>query len=328
MVRFLLSALLISFASTASAECIGENILNTMPKEDRELVEALAANTPYPEGNLWLAKKGNSALHVIGTIHIYTPGMNNLVAHATPLVENADGVFFEILAAEEDRMKQMMLSDPEIGFIVDGPTLPQLLNKDEWDLLSSEMKARGVPGFLTAKMKPWQIALTLGVPPCAMADVVEQNGVDYQLRRSALAADTPMFALDNLDDLMELLAGGTMEEQLEDLRLALPMLQDSTPMFVTTLETFVSERNALAWELGKHLAIQNAGEAGERLKSEFEEMEVELLINRNLKWMEKLLPAISDGSYVIAVGAAHLPGEQGILKLLENNGYTLTPVVH
>jgi uncharacterized protein YbaP (TraB family) len=39
---------------------------------------------------------------------------------------------------------------------------------------------------------------------------------------------------------------------------------------------------------------------------------------------EALLPVFARGSTFVAVGALHMPGEEGILSLLERRGYTVT----
>lgn len=56
-----------------------------------------------------------------------------------------------------------------------------------------------------------------------------------------------------------------------------------------------------------------------------EEMAV-MLDNRNTKWISTLKTQINLGSTFIAVGALHLPGEKGLIKLLQKEGYTIEPV--
>jgi uncharacterized protein len=51
-----------------------------------------------------------------------------------------------------------------------------------------------------------------------------------------------------------------------------------------------------------------------------------LLYNRNRKWVMKLKTLMTQNSLVIAVGAGHLPGENGVINLLRKAGYTLTPM--
>jgi uncharacterized protein YbaP (TraB family) len=51
-----------------------------------------------------------------------------------------------------------------------------------------------------------------------------------------------------------------------------------------------------------------------------------LLYNRNRNWAEKLKTLMPDRSLVVAVGAGHLPGEQGLINLLKKAGYKVEPV--
>lgn len=51
-----------------------------------------------------------------------------------------------------------------------------------------------------------------------------------------------------------------------------------------------------------------------------------LLDRRNQQWIKQLSQLLPQGSAFIAVGALHLPGEQGLIQGLRNLGYTVTPI--
>ena len=40
--------------------------------------------------------------------------------------------------------------------------------------------------------------------------------------------------------------------------------------------------------------------------------------------LERMLPSLQQGNSFVAIGALHLPGKQGLLAMLEQQGYTLT----
>ena len=52
----------------------------------------------------------------------------------------------------------------------------------------------------------------------------------------------------------------------------------------------------------------------------------EFIYKRNIKWIPLIEERIKQYGCFIAVGGAHLPGQQGIIALLRGKGYTLTPI--
>ena len=55
------------------------------------------------------------------------------------------------------------------------------------------------------------------------------------------------------------------------------------------------------------------------------EME-DLLDNRNKAWIEKMPSIMKEIPTLFVVGAGHLPGTNGVLKLLKEKGYTVEPM--
>ena len=52
----------------------------------------------------------------------------------------------------------------------------------------------------------------------------------------------------------------------------------------------------------------------------------EFYTKRNLEWLPKIVKMMGEKPSFIAVGVSHLEGEQGILNLLKQKGYTLAPI--
>jgi len=50
------------------------------------------------------------------------------------------------------------------------------------------------------------------------------------------------------------------------------------------------------------------------------------IVARNRRMLDSLLPYLKDNSVFVAVGALHLPGDDGLLGLLRKNGYELKPL--
>ena len=51
-----------------------------------------------------------------------------------------------------------------------------------------------------------------------------------------------------------------------------------------------------------------------------------LLYDRNRRWVSLMPEQMKEGSILFAVGAGHLPGDQGVIKLLQKQGYSVKPM--
>lgn len=72
---------------------------------------------------------------------------------------------------------------------------------------------------------------------------------------------------------------------------------------------------------------QSLKDLGTIMTSDESFMDTETLLDgRNIKWVPQIMKLTKDKSCFVAVGAGHLFGEKGILTLLKNEGYTITPL--
>jgi uncharacterized protein YbaP (TraB family) len=52
-----------------------------------------------------------------------------------------------------------------------------------------------------------------------------------------------------------------------------------------------------------------------------------ILVNeRNRRWVKVISKLVEKTSAFIAVGAGHLPGNQGLIQLIKDKGYAINPV--
>jgi uncharacterized protein YbaP (TraB family) len=56
------------------------------------------------------------------------------------------------------------------------------------------------------------------------------------------------------------------------------------------------------------------------------EKQSEFVDNRNSKWIPQIITKLSTNKCFIAVGAGHLGGEKGLIRGLQKQGFTLTPI--
>ncbi len=325
--RFILPVLFTLFSLPAAAQCVGKNLMQTMPADARAQLDAATASHPYPNGNLWRATKGASTIHVMGTFHLTDPRLDAYLEPLWPLIDTADLILLEATRETMEQLKTETLTNPSLLFIKEGPTLIDQMSAENWERLSAELSLRGIPGFMASKMQPWYAAMMLSIPPCAMAGLAAQNGVDHRILARAEIHNTPTRALEGFDVVYDLLGGGDPEAQLEGIRLALTSAKEGDALFTTMTTAYLSGAHRAIWELGRQQALYAQQESGVDGIKLFDEMEAKLLTDRNANWMPLILAAAQEAeTLVVAVGAAHLSGENGVLYLLEKSGYVLTRV--
>ena len=315
-----------TFGLPATAACVGDSFFDLMTDDQRATLSASIADMPYAEGLMWTATKGRDTLTIIGTMHIYDSRLEVLRSKASVAVQSADLVMLEATPAEEKALQDLVVSQPDLLFITDGPTLPERLDEETWQLVSEAASQRGIPGFMAAKMQPWYLSLTLAIPVCAIGDMVSGiSGLDKMITEDALAAGVPLQAVEPVTTLFELFDGQSIEEQVDMLRVNMiaPDLQEQ--MFVAMLDLYFAEDVGRLWDMSRIAIAQMPDIDPADGDAMFDEMQAALLDKRNQAW----IPVITDATQVndnivVAVGAAHLIGEQGVLQLLENGGWAIT----
>ena len=108
------------------------------------------------------------------------------------------------------------------------------------------------------------------------------------------------------------------------IRAALPTASRSEDMFATMAESYFREDHRQIWEFARIAALSASPGQADKLAADFAEMEEILINRRNRAWIEVIEADPSD-QLVVAVGAGHLAGQAGLLKLLEQAGYRLEP---
>jgi len=311
-------------AGAGWAKCAGNDLRGTLTVAERAELNALVAGTPYPQGNHWIATRGTRQLHIVGTMHLDDPRMADPLARLRPLVEAADHLLLEMTPSEEAELQQALVDRPGMLFLT-GETLIDMLDKATWDRLVEAAVARGIPGFMAAKFQPWYLMTMLSIPPCAMALLVEgQGGLDKSLAAVAEAARVPMSALEPFDTGFKVFNREPIEAQIEMLVGGLMDDNVAADLFATLTGSYFDEDIAESWHGSRILSRRFAPDVAAS-DAMFDKMQATLLDPRNLAWIP-VIEGVAGDLVMVAVGAAHLPGELGVLNLLVAEGYVLERV--
>ena len=317
----LLVALLAPLA--ASADCTGQNLLDTMPAADRSALHAAADSVPHPRGLLWRATRGDRTIHLIGTYHLDDPRHAATLARITPLMDAATTILVEAGPKEEAALVADLSRDPGLMVMTEGPTLREALPDAEWQVLANAMRARGLPPFMVSKIRPWYVSMLLSMPACDGAAAAAKGGLDAKVIAHATQKDIPLQALEPHETVFRLFQSMTFEEQLGMIRSALALEPQSADYAVTLADVYFAEEPRLIWDLTLHLSLSAPGADPATVTADFAQMERALMTDRNRAWIPVIEAAAARGPTLAAFGALHLPGDYGVLRLLEQAGWTV-----
>lgn len=188
--------------------------------------------------------------------------------------------------------------------------LSGLLNAEEVAALDAAAKTVGLSAAQMDPFRPWFAALTLSVAPLQKAGYDPASGVELLLKARAEAAGKPVTGFETVDEQIRILAGFPEEVQLAFLRSTLEDFENAT----VELDRLVE-----AWAAGDTGAIEAIGL--EPMRQSGEELYQALLVRRNANWADQIQTMLEgSGTAFIAVGSAHLVGDDSVRAILERRG--------
>jgi uncharacterized protein len=316
------AAAVVLSVGTALAQCVGANLIAELPAETRDALVAKADAVPFANGNFWRATKGDQVVHLLGTYHADDLRHDATIATVAPLIGAATSLLVEAGPEAEKALMARMSREPGLMLITDGPTLPELLPKDEWQALSQAMTDRGIPGFMAAKFRPWYISIVLSLPSCSMQNM-QGRGLDGMVMEIAKVADVPISDLEPYDTVFGIFGDLSIEDQLSMIRATMATESQSEDFAVTLADTYFAEESRLIWEFMRYQALKMPDQTPEAVEAEFARMEDAMMIKRNRAWIPVIEEAATKGPVFAAFGSLHLSGKDGVLNLLQDQGYTL-----
>ena len=322
MRSFLLSLTLL--ATPVHAECSGQNLVDLLPETVRAALEERADAHPFAAGNFWTATKGDQEVTLVGTYHLGDPRHEIILTELKPVIEEATTVLVEAGPEEEKSLVDRIGKDPSVMILTD-TTLPELLEPDDWQLLSSAMVQRGIPGFMAAKFQPWYISMLLATPACDLKAALDKNSLDAMIMEEATSADVPVRALEPYDTVFRIFDSLSIDDQIDMVRSSLAMESRAEDFSRTLADIYFSGQTRMIWELMRHESLLVPGASESNVDAELALMENAMMTTRNRNWIPVIEEAAAQGPVVVAFGALHMSGEDGVANLMSERGWTLTP---
>lgn len=268
---------------------------------------AETGNVPYGDSVFWRIDGGDRPSYILGTLHAQH--------HRVARLSSAQ----RLRLAQSDRLLIEVIPDPganrtymEAIYTDDGADLDEQLPAPLYQRLVRIARDYDLPEEQLDELEPWAAFSQLGRPP-----PVSGPTLDQVIHETARRMDKPVHGLESMAELIDTLASLPDDDQMV-------ILKDT----ICNHADIVRESGTLR---DRYLADDLAGMVTFNKQPHYDEAVFERFMQtvvhgRNRRMFKRLQPHLARGGNFIAVGALHLPEENGLLALIEAAGYSVEPV--
>jgi hypothetical protein len=196
-------------------------------------------------------------------------------------------------------------------FFTGEQSLDKILDKKLFAQVVKALQQYHMPPQMVKRLKPWAVMATLSTPPSQTGEFL-----DLLLYREAQQLQIPTYGLEKVEEQLQVFEGLSLDEQVTLLKETLKQA-DEMPKIFNKLHELYLQRDLTAL-MTYSIEYMQDGSDHKVLLDTFYERAID---NRNFKMVEKMEKRLQEGNAFIAVGALHLPGENGLLRLLQARGY-------
>lgn len=287
------------------------------------VVLLLLLSCSHVNGQLLWKVSGNGCYessYLFGTLHLETGEFIDSVAGLTSAIESVDIIFGELQDDNLMSMNTMMQMMKDATAPTDS-TLDKLLTPEDYKMVDAVVK-KYLYGFGLKELgvlKP--VALTTYLSMMQMKEFYPNsldpnNLIDVAVQKRGKQLGKRVEGLESVEDQTSALFGDPIKEQAEEL---VDFCRKDGKFGDSSRELCEAYRAQDLTALEKIVFDPEVGMDDASMDR--------MSYDRNRKWMEKIAGTIPVQRVLVAVGAAHLIGEQGLISLLRSRGYTVEPVL-
>ena len=264
-----------------------------------------------------------SPSYIVGTYHLAPASFADSIPGMSEAIENTQQVCGELDmmdAFKPENAARMM----QAQMLPEGVTLSSLLTAEQRTRLNAlllEVLGTNLDDEAYAaqveKVSPVALSTTL-----SLAAFIKKTPsfnpmelLDNYFQMLALQNGKSVKGFETVDFQMDVLYGEELPKQVDDLMCLVDHFDEATELVNRITKAYFSQDFQ---QLESVLEEEMEGSCASS-----PEDEAKLLDNRNHNWIKLMPDMMAETPTLFAVGAGHLCGEQGVLKLLEGLGYTV-----
>ena len=293
------------------------------------LAAAIIASVTYTQAQILYRISGKgleSPSYIVGTYHLAPSSFADSIPGMRQAVEQTNQVCGELdmMDAFKPENTAKLL---KAQMLPEGTTLSSLLTAEQLerlnalllDVMGSNLNDETFAAQMD-KMTPAALSTTLSLQSYIKRteSFNPMELIDNYFQMLALQSGKAIKGFETVDFQMGILFGESLEKQVSDLMCMVDHFEETDEM-VNRITTAYFSQNLKQ--------IEEAMEEESKIECDTtDENENRLINNRNSNWLEMMPDMMAEQPTLFVVGAGHLCGEKGVLKLLEKAGYTVEGV--
>lgn len=287
------------------------------------LALVLLLSCSLANGQLLWRVSGNGCYessYLFGTLHLESGEFIDSVPGLALAIESVDVIFGELEGEDMVSMSTMMQMMKDATAPADS-TLDKLLTAEDYELVDAVVK-KYLYGFGLKELgvlKPVALTTYLGLMQMQKfypSSLDPKNLIDVAIQQRGKQLGKRVEGLERVEDQTQALFGAPLREQAQEL---VDLCRKDDKFADSSRELCEAYRAQDLTALEKIVFDPEVGMDDASMDR--------MSYDRNRKWMEKIAGTIPVQRVLVAVGAAHLIGEQGLISLLRSRGYTVEPVL-
>jgi uncharacterized protein len=284
-------------------------------KNSKSKTEARKTASKQDDANTLLWEISGNGLkqpsYLFGTMHILCAEDARLSERLKEIIRNSDQIYFEL---DMDDMQEMMGALQYLR-MNDGQKISELLTKEEYARVETYFKEKNFPMPLSLmnRFKPYFVSSLIGEQ---MLTCEQKNGMEMQIMSESKKYKKEIKGLESTRFQASIFDSIPYEKQAKDLVNYIDSIDNYKKVMLEMVDVYRQQ------DLVRMDSLMHKSDPG------MEEYMDILLYDRNRRWAQDMPGIMNSKSILFAVGAGHLPGDQGVINLLREKGYKVSPLAN
>lgn len=263
---------------------------------------------------LWEIRGATGKAYLFGTIHVGKPDFFPLSSAIEQSFAQADG-----LAVEADLTNEIKMEEIVQKAQYEAPdNLEKHVSKETMTSVLAVTSQLNLSREMVVQMRPWLLGSAIVAIDLIKAGYDPTAGVDEYLVRQAKSTNKILVELESVEFQANMMNGLSDHEQEAFL------LSTVAPVRQGTSAAILND-TVRAWQTGNPGAMEKVVQASLKNGPMGEVLLEKIVYSRHPAMIDNIDKLLKSGkTYFVAVGALHLVGNKGLVKLLRNKGYTVT----